>query len=106
MHETRACAIIDMDVRYRPDPVEGESGHDPTASWAHSVGELTPSVAAVAVPLWDSNGTVVAALSIAGGASQFGEDKLPMLISMTRQAADDISVQLLTWHRTSATAGP
>jgi IclR family KDG regulon transcriptional repressor len=74
--------------------------------WAYSVGELTPGVAAVAVPLWDSNGTVVAAVSIAGLASRFGEDRLPMLISMTRQAADDVSAQFLTWHETSATAEP
>ncbi len=68
--------------------------------WAHTVGELTPDVAAVAVPLWDNNSTIVAALSIAGLASRFGEDRLPMLISMTREAAADISAQLLTWHKT------
>jgi len=74
--------------------------------WAYSVGELTPGVAAIAVPLWDSNGTVVAAVSIAGLASRFGEDRLPMLINKTRQAANDISGQFLAWHTTSATAGP
>lgn len=74
--------------------------------WAHSVGELTPGVAAIAVPLRDSNGAVVAALSIAGLASGFSEDRLPTLISMTRQAAEEISAQLLTWHTTSAVAEP
>ncbi len=64
--------------------------------WAYSTGELTPGVAAVAVPLWDGDGTVVAAVSIAGLASQLSEDKLPMLISMTRQAAGDVSAQFLT----------
>ncbi|MDH4137183.1 MAG: IclR family transcriptional regulator [Anaerolineae bacterium] len=68
--------------------------------WAYTVGELTPGAAAISVPLRDSNGTVVAALSIAGLASRFSEDRLPMLISATRQAADEISAQLVTWHKT------
>jgi len=67
--------------------------------WAYTVGELTPDVAAISVPLRDSNGTVVAALSIAGLASRFSEDGLPALISVTRQAADEVSAQLLTWHQ-------
>ena len=66
--------------------------------YAISVGELTPDVAALAVPLRNSNGSVVAALSIAGLASRFGEDRLPSLISATCQAAGDISTQLLAWH--------
>lgn len=66
--------------------------------YAISVGELTPDVAALAVPLRNSNGSVVAALSIAGLASRFGEDRLPALISATCQAAENISAQLLAWH--------
>jgi DNA-binding IclR family transcriptional regulator len=73
--------------------------------WAYSVGELTPGMAAVAVPLWDSNAEVVAALSIAGLASRFSEDRLPMLIDMTRQAADEISHQLLAWRTMPVTVG-
>jgi len=68
--------------------------------WAYTVGELTPSAAAISVPLWDSNDTVVAALSIAGLASRFSEDRLALLISATCQAADEISAQLVTWHKT------
>jgi len=74
--------------------------------WAYSVGELTPDVAAVAVPLWNSNGSLVAALSIAGLASQFGEDRLPLFISKARQTAEEISVQLLAWHGTSTAEQP
>ena len=74
--------------------------------WAYTVGELTPDVAAISVPLRDSNGTVVAALSIAGLASRFSEDGLPALISVTRQAADEISAQLLTWHRHGDSSTP
>jgi DNA-binding IclR family transcriptional regulator len=71
--------------------------------YAISVGELTPDVAALAVPLRDSNGSVVAALSIAGLASRFSEERLPSLINATRQAAEDISTQLLAWHIPSVT---
>jgi DNA-binding IclR family transcriptional regulator len=67
--------------------------------WAYTLGELTPGVAAVAVPLLDSNGTLVAALSIAGPVSRFSEDKLTMLRSATERAAEDISGQLVAWHR-------
>ena len=74
--------------------------------WAYTVGELTPGAAAIAVPLWDSNGTVVAALSIAGLASRFNEDRLPVLISATCQAADEISAQLVTWYKVPAVSGP
>lgn len=72
--------------------------------WAHSVGELARGVAAIAVWLQDSNDTVVAASRITGLASKFGGKRLPMVIGVTWQAADDISAQPLTWHSTSATA--
>lgn len=67
--------------------------------WAYTVGELTPGAAAISVPLWDSNGTVVAALSIAGPASRFSEDRLQTLIEITCQAAEEVSHQLMTWHK-------
>lgn len=72
--------------------------------WAYSIGELTLGAACVAVPLRNSNGAVVAAVSIAGLISRFGEDRLPMLINMTRQVSEEISTQLLIWHSTSPTA--
>lgn len=74
--------------------------------WAYTVGELTPGVAAIAVPLSNSNDTLVAALSIAGLASRFGEDRLPALINTTRQAANEISTQLLAWHVPLVTDDP
>ncbi|GAB4528420.1 MAG: IclR family transcriptional regulator [Anaerolineae bacterium] len=66
--------------------------------YAFTVGELTPGVAALAVPLLNSNDTLVAALSIAGLASRFGEDRLPSLIEAIRRASAEISAQLLTWY--------
>jgi len=64
--------------------------------WAYSVGELTPEVAAIAVPIKDSNDGLVAALSIAGLASRFTEDRIPRLLELTRRAVADISAQLAT----------
>jgi DNA-binding IclR family transcriptional regulator len=70
--------------------------------WAFSVGELTPGVAAIAAPLRDSNGEVVAALSIGGLASHFGENRLQRLIEITCQAAEEVSRQLMSWHKPAA----
>ena len=66
--------------------------------WAFSVGELPPGVAAIAAPLRDSNGKVVAALSIAGLESRFQQDRFPMLLEKVLQAARVISGRLLTWR--------
>jgi DNA-binding IclR family transcriptional regulator len=72
--------------------------------WAYTVGELTPDVAAVSVPLWDSSGAVLGVLSAAGPASRFSQDRLPTLISVTCRAGEDISAQLVAWHRSPASA--
>lgn len=107
--------VVDELIARGLEPITPRTITDPTRlkedlakirqqGWAYTVGELTPGAAAISVPLWDSNGMVVAALSIAGLASMFSEDRLPGLISATRQAADGISAQLVTWHK-SPTAG-
>ena len=49
---------------------------------------------------------LVSALSIAGLASRFDEDRLPALINATRQAAEEISTQLLAWHVPLVTDAP
>jgi DNA-binding IclR family transcriptional regulator len=101
--------VIDRIVAGGLEPITPRTITDPAAfkadlalirqqGWAYSVGELTPEVAAIAVPLWDGNGRVVAALSIAGLASRFTEDRLPMLLGKVRQAAQEISTQLVAWR--------
>lgn len=82
-----------------PPQLKGSLATIRDQGWAFTVGELTPGVAAVGVPLWDNNNRVVAALSIAGLASRFSKDRLPILTEATRQAAEEISGQLLTWHQ-------
>jgi DNA-binding IclR family transcriptional regulator len=72
--------------------------------WAFSVGEFTPDVAAIAVPLRDSNGTVVASLTTTGLASRFTRGRLPILIDATCRAGEDISAQLVVWHKPQVNA--
>jgi IclR family KDG regulon transcriptional repressor len=67
--------------------------------WAFSASELTPDVAAIAVPLRDSNGTVVASLSTAGLALRFSSDRLPKLINATCRAGEEISAQVMAWPK-------
>lgn len=74
--------------------------------WAYTVGELTPYVAAIAAPLWDSSGELRGGLSIAGPASRFSEDRLQGLIDYTIRAGEEISAQLLVWQGSSETARP
>lgn len=66
--------------------------------WAYSIGELTPGVAAIAVPVRDSNREIIAAFSIGGLAARFTDEKLDNLLDATRTAAETISGQLLTWQ--------
>lgn len=72
--------------------------------WASSVGELTPNVAAIAVPVRNSAGEVVAALSIAGLASRFTDERFGFLLDATRRAAGTISDQLLAWQAPPSSA--
>lgn len=67
--------------------------------WAFSMGELTPDVAAIAAPLRDSNGEVVASISIGFVASRYSEDRLAVLVKAVRRAAEQISSQLQVWHK-------
>ncbi|HEY64507.1 MAG TPA: IclR family transcriptional regulator [Caldilineae bacterium] len=89
---------ITPDTITDPQQLKEELAQIRKQGWAYSVGELTPGVAAMAVPLRNSNGEVVAGLSIANLASRFSEDRRPMLIQKLREAADEISAQLLVWH--------
>ena len=66
--------------------------------YALSVSELTPGMSALSVPIRDSNGQVVAALSLAGPNERFGDDRWPRLLERLRATAEAISDRLLTWR--------
>jgi DNA-binding IclR family transcriptional regulator len=95
----RGLKQLTPDTITSPDGLREDLAKIRRQGWAFSVGELTPGVAAIAVPLRDSNGDVVAALSIGGLASRFGENRLQTLIEITCQAAEEVSHQLMTWHK-------
>ena len=95
----RGLKQLTPDTITGPDRLREDLAKIRRQGWAFSVGELTPGVAAIAVPLRDSNGDVVAALSIGGLASRFDENRLQTLIEITCQAAEEVSHQLMTWHK-------
>jgi IclR family KDG regulon transcriptional repressor len=95
----RGLKQLTPDTITSPDRLREDLAKIRRLGWAFSVGELTPGVAAIAVPLRDSNGDVVAALSIGGLASRFSENRLQTLIEITCQAAEEVSHQLVTWHK-------
>ena len=63
--------------------------------WAYSVGESKPDVAAMAVPLWDKSGKVVASFGLFGPASRIDRKRLPYLLYVTRRMAEEMSSELV-----------
>ncbi len=59
-----------------------------------SYGELEPDSAAIAVPIYDFSGKVVAGLSLAGANSRFQQDRLELLVRETKEAAKQIMEKL------------
>ena len=95
----RGLKQLTPDTITDPDLLREDLAKIRRQGWVFSVGELTPGVAAIAAPLRDSNGEVIAALSIGGLASGFSENRLQTLIEITCQAAEEASHQLVTWHK-------
>lgn len=62
--------------------------------YAMSIEEITRGITAIASPILDSTGSVVAALTLSGAASHFGPAQLPSMIDMARDAAYEVSVRL------------
>lgn len=94
----RGLATYTPDTITGPDALEEDLAAVRRQGWTYTVGELTPGVAALAVPVTNSDGDVVAALSIAGLEARFAGERFEQLLAATRQAAQTISRQLLTWH--------
>ncbi|MFZ5824275.1 MAG: IclR family transcriptional regulator [Bacillota bacterium] len=65
-----------------------EAGH------AVSTGEVEPGVTAVAAPVRDGSGRVVASLSVSGPAYRITGEQIPTLIHLVSEAAADISRRL------------
>lgn len=59
---------------------------------AVSFGENIENAAAVAAPVWDSEGNVIASLSIAGPAARLSTDRVNELTKIIKKSADEISI--------------
>lgn len=64
-----------------------------TQGYALSVEEVTVGIIAVAAPVLDYRGQVVAAITLSGAAFRFGPDRLPILIDKVREAGCQISIR-------------
>ncbi|MFC0273305.1 IclR family transcriptional regulator [Metabacillus herbersteinensis] len=56
--------------------------------------ELADHTCAIAAPIFNNNGQIVAGISIAGINVNFQEEKLPLLIEKVKSAADELSQKL------------
>ena len=56
--------------------------------------ELEVGLSAVAAPIWNHEGKVVAAVSVSGPSFRLSSEKIPELAELTRRAANEISHQL------------
>ena len=56
--------------------------------------ELEIGLSAVAAPIWNHEGVVVAAVSVSGPSFRLSSEKIPKLAELTKRAANEISHQL------------
>jgi DNA-binding IclR family transcriptional regulator len=56
--------------------------------------ELEAGLSAVAAPIWNHEGQVVAAISVSGPSFRLSSEKLPELAELARRNANEISYQL------------
>ncbi len=76
------------------EALEGELSIVRRRGWAHALEELEEGLNAVAAPIRDHAGAVVAALSVAGPAYRLSEQRLPEVADMVIRSAGEISRQL------------
>jgi DNA-binding IclR family transcriptional regulator len=76
------------------EPLLGELSRIRRRGYASAIGEFDPSLNAVAAPVRDARGTVIAAADIWGPAFRITPDRIPELAAQVRVAAAAISVRL------------
>jgi DNA-binding IclR family transcriptional regulator len=74
--------------------------------WATNIGELEDGLNSVGVPVFDSAGRCVAALTVAGPAYRMPPERLPSLAEMARQTAAEITTALEGTVARSRTTSP
>ena len=78
-------------------PLEAELARVRTAGYAVALEEYEMGLNAVAAPVHDRSGAVIAALSVSGPAYRLDEDRLTALTAPLRRGADEIS-RRMGWH--------
>lgn len=71
--------------------LEAELARVREQGWASAVEELEEGLNAVAAPIWDHSGRVLAALSVAGPAYRLSENRLPKVARVVIRSAAEIS---------------
>lgn len=99
--ERRRGALLAQDLeQYTPlthinaESMEEELAQVRLRGWAHAVEELEEGLNAVAAPIRDHTGRVIAALSVAGPAYRLSEERLPEVAEEVIRSAEEISRQL------------
>ncbi len=80
-----------------PAELKGNLAEIRQQGWCFSCGEVTPSASAVAVPIRNGRGQVIAGLSVAGLDARFTKEKISGLVQALMKASEEISGQLLGW---------
>jgi DNA-binding IclR family transcriptional regulator len=64
------------------------------AGWASTDEELEAGLTAIAAPVWDSSGRVVASISVSGPSYRLPPDRRPAIANLVRAAAADLSLRM------------
>ena len=62
--------------------------------YATALGEIEEGLNAIAAPIWDAEGTVIAAISVSGPAYRVTPERVPELGQLTRDVAQRVSARL------------
>lgn len=91
-----------------PEALRVELARVRECGYAEALGEIEEGLNAVAAPVWDASGQVVAAVSVSGPAYRVTAERAPELGRLTMDAADGISRRLgySGGQRTASRNGP
>ena len=77
-----------------PDDLRAELAGVRERGWAEAVDELEVGLAAVAAPVYDAHGDVVASMSVSGPTFRLPEDRLVAVVDALVEAAAEVSGRL------------
>jgi len=102
-HASRWTVIGEQPYRFTNDTITDPAVLDVhldevrTRGWAHAIDELEPGLFAVAAPVRDASGHVVASMSLSGPSMRLSPIGVEHLGSTVAKAADEVSIRM-GWH--------